>query len=63
MSNPECRGCGITPADVPDGFEEEFEDAFDDGLCPACQLQPAGTWTADWIDMGEGAPTDAEEDL
>lgn len=40
MSNPECRGCGITPADVPDGFGEAFEAEFEDGLCPACQLHP-----------------------
>lgn len=59
--NLECRGCGITPADVPDGFEEQFAEAFEDGLCPACQLIPLGLTAADWIDMGEGASLDEED--
>jgi hypothetical protein len=63
MNNPECRGCGITPSDVPDGFEEQFEDGYENGLCPACQLQPAGTWTAERVDMGEGAAVDDDEDI
>jgi hypothetical protein len=49
VSNPECRGCGITPADVPDGFEDAFEDEYEDGLCPACQLIPDGQRGADWV--------------
>lgn len=61
MKNPECRGCGVTPADMPDEVMEQFEEDFEDGLCPACQLQPAGTWTAEWVDMGEGAALDDSE--
>lgn len=62
MANSECIRCGIAPADLPDEVMEQFEDDYEDGVCPGCQTHLAGTWTAEWTDMGDGAPMDPQED-
>lgn len=46
--NPECEGCGITAADLPDGFG--LEETFDDGLCIACQQLAPSQRPSAWLD-------------
>lgn len=45
MRNYECRTCGLTPFDLPDGlgFEDEYvlADFFAEGLCEGCRSGPA----------------------
>ena len=44
MSARECRLCGLTAGDLPDGvgFENEYvlADFFDGGLCEGCRAEP-----------------------
>ena len=50
MSNPDCRGCGITAADLPDGFM--LDELFEDDLCPGCQQLPEGHLPSAWVAEG-----------